>query len=227
VDFGDTVVTYPKDKEFKVRPSLPRALFIVALVSYSILNIQYNISIFRIEDELDGGFWSFRVPITMSFLPIALLALPIFFTGKKPVAVISVLWVYLINLPENMVLLQRDLIDPLSAFFLIPTYTLELSFESLILGSGGYLRFIGFSAAIIGTVLTFVGVQQGNPRSTSVGPKLSAPPIFVAARDSSKQLAHINTPDGIDQVERLGNLLKKGLITQEEFDFKKRQILGL
>jgi hypothetical protein len=31
----------------------------------------------------------------------------------------------------------------------------------------------------------------------------------------------------MDQVERLGDLLKKGLITQEEFDIKKRQILGL
>jgi hypothetical protein len=199
----------------------------VAFATFAISHIQYNINLFRIKDELDGGFWRYRVPITLSFLRITLLALPIFFTGKKAVAVISVVWVYLIGLPDNLFLLQRDLIDPLSAFFLIPSYTLELSFKSLILGSGGYLKFIGFIAAIIGTVLTFVGVQQGNPRSTSVGPKLSAAPIFVAARDSDKRSLHTNTLDGIEQVERLGDLLKKGLITQEEFDFKKRQILGL
>ena len=168
------------------------------------------------------------MPITLSFLRITLLALPIFFTGKKAVAVISVVWVYLIGLPDNLFLLQRDLIDPLSAFFLIPSYTLELSFKSLILGSGGYLQFIGFIAAIIGTVLTFVGVQQGNPRSTTVvSEKSSEATIFVAGRNPSKQSSPVNATEAMDQVERLGDLLKKGLITQEEFDFKKRQILGL
>lgn len=207
--------------------TVPRTLFVVALGAFAISHIQDNINIFRIRDELDGGFWSMRVPLTLDFLSIVLLALPIFFTGKKAVTVISVMWVYLIELLDKAVLLQRDLIDPFSAIFMIPTYTLETSFESLILGSAGYLRFVGFIAAIIGTVLTFGGVQQENPRSRSVDLKSSATPIFVAARDSGKQSVNVNTSDAIDQVDRLGDLLNKGLITQKEFDFKKRQILGL
>jgi hypothetical protein len=39
--------------------------------------------------------------------------------------------------------------------------------------------------------------------------------------------SQVNATEAIEQVERLGDLLKKGLITQEEFDIKKRQILGL
>ena len=35
------------------------------------------------------------------------------------------------------------------------------------------------------------------------------------------------TGDAVEQVEKLGNLLAKGLLTQEEFDSKKKQILGL
>ena len=33
--------------------------------------------------------------------------------------------------------------------------------------------------------------------------------------------------DAIVQVQKLGELLKQGLITQDEFDTKKKQILGL
>jgi hypothetical protein len=33
--------------------------------------------------------------------------------------------------------------------------------------------------------------------------------------------------DAVAQIEKLGDLLKKGLITQGEFESKKKQILGI
>jgi len=35
------------------------------------------------------------------------------------------------------------------------------------------------------------------------------------------------TTESIEQVERLGALLSKGLITKDEFEIKKKEILGL
>jgi hypothetical protein len=36
-----------------------------------------------------------------------------------------------------------------------------------------------------------------------------------------------NTPDNIDNLEKIANMLEKGILTQDEFDAKKKELLGL
>ena len=38
---------------------------------------------------------------------------------------------------------------------------------------------------------------------------------------------YVDEPDYIDELERLAALKEKGMISQEEFDAKKKQLLGL
>ena len=47
-------------------------------------------------------------------------------------------------------------------------------------------------------------------------------------RDNNEKKEIVNTPnDAITEIERYKGLLDKGIITQEEFDAKKKQLLGL
>jgi hypothetical protein len=49
-----------------------------------------------------------------------------------------------------------------------------------------------------------------------------------AANPNRKPVSEIPKSNGeFTDIEKLGDLLSKGLITQEEFDKKKKQILGL
>ena len=46
-------------------------------------------------------------------------------------------------------------------------------------------------------------------------------------RQSANSNSVINQISSADELEKFSNLLQKGIITQEEFDLKKKQILGL
>lgn len=236
-NFGDTVITYFFKKEFKVTPTVPRILFAIASSIFAISFVKYNIYIFRFKDGNHNDYLDYLGPVVSMTLQIIFFALAAIFAGKRVVTVVSVLAVYFIELLLRFpIYLLREGYNPelreviqywVLPIFMIPSYIPELSFESLVFYTSDYFVSIGFYVAIIGVVLTFVGVRQENPRSASVATADEFKPMFVDARDSGKHSIEINTSDGIDQVDRLGDLLKKGLITQEEFDFKKRQILGL
>ena len=174
-----------------------------------------------------------------TLIQIALLALPVFLVGKRVVAAISVMSVYFVQFLFGVLAIIRDLeylfdFGILGIFqywilpmLMIPNYIPGTYFESLFLETGSYLRFIGIILAILGAILTFVASRLENQSSTTVGKNSSAANVFVPSRSSSVHSSQVNATEAIDQVERLGDLLKKGLITQEEFDIKKRQILGL
>ena len=74
-------------------------------------------------------------------------------------------------------------------------------------------------------------------RLEDVSPKESANPFVeyvrqcmdagIPAPTPVAQGSPVSAPSAPDEIERFGELLAKGLITQNEFDAKKRQILGL
>jgi hypothetical protein len=82
---------------------------------------------------------------------------------------------------------------------------------------------------ILSAILTIAGaifafsISNKNLPIPSPAPIKPTPP---QARIIPKTATGI-TGDAVEQVEKLGNLLAKGLLTQEEFDNKKKQILGL
>jgi hypothetical protein len=219
-----------------VTPTFPRALFAAASGIFAISFIQDTSFIFRDEYQLN---WLFYVGMGTTLIQITLLALPIFLVGKRVVAAISVISVYIVQFLFGVLAIIRDLeylFDfGIRGFFqywilpmlFIPNYMPGTSLESLFFETGSYLRFIGIFLGILGAILTFVTVRSENQKSTSVGQNPSTAQMFVPSRSSGMQPSHVNSREAIDQVERLGDLLKKGLITQEEFDIKKRQILGL
>lgn len=211
-----------------------RVLFGVASGIFVVSFFQDTSYIFRDEYQLN---WGFYLGMVITLIQSALLALPVFLVGKRVVAVISIVSVYFLQFLFGVMIILRDLefvFDSIGQFivywvflmFMIPTYIPELSFDSLVLESSRYMQLIGITAAIIGLILTFVSARVEN-QETIVSAKSSGAPIFVAGRNSGKQSSPVNATEAMDQVERLGDLLNKGLITQEEFDFKKRQILGL
>jgi hypothetical protein len=60
-----------------------------------------------------------------------------------------------------------------------------------------------------------------------VPPEIREPQLFVPGANPKKMTSAVTTTESIEQVERLGALLSKGLITQDEFEIKKKEILGL
>ena len=82
---------------------------------------------------------------------------------------------------------------------------------------------------ILSVILTIAAVIVAFSISNNNLPKLnpvSIKPTPPQSRIIPKTATGI-TGDAVEQVEKLGNLLAKGLLTQEEFDNKKKQILGL
>jgi hypothetical protein len=219
-----------------VTPTVPRVLFAAASGFFAVSFIQDSSYIFRDEYVLS---WSFYLGMVVTFIQSALLALTVFLVGKRVIAVISIVSVYFVQFLFAVTVAIRDLeylfdfgIRGFFQYWILPTFMIpnlipDLSFDSLVLESSAYIRLIGITAAIIGAILTFVSARLENQQSTTVGQNPSTAQMFVPSRSSSMQSSHADSTAAMDQVERLGDLLKKGLITQEEFDIKKRQILGL
>jgi hypothetical protein len=85
-----------------------------------------------------------------------------------------------------------------------------------------YVKILSAIFTIAGVIIAFSISNNNLPKLTPVPIKPTPP----QARIIPKTATGI-TGDAVEQVEKLGNLLAKGLLTQEEFDNKKKQILGL
>ena len=82
---------------------------------------------------------------------------------------------------------------------------------------------------ILSAILTIAGVIIAfsiSNKNLSIPSPAEIKPTPPQSRIIPKTATGI-TGDAVEQVEKLGNLLAKGLLTQEEFDNKKKQILGL
>ena len=51
--------------------------------------------------------------------------------------------------------------------------------------------------------------------------------VLMPAKNSTAQLALSSAVSAADEIQKLADLLQPGLITQNEYDAKKRQLLGL
>jgi hypothetical protein len=74
---------------------------------------------------------------------------------------------------------------------------------------------------IVSLVLSFFD------RSSTTAPKKLTSPAVVNSPKRTQQTGAQIEGDAVAQIEKLGDLLKKGLITQGEFESKKKQILGI
>jgi hypothetical protein len=83
-------------------------------------------------------------------------------------------------------------------------------------------RIISAVFTILGVILVFL-LRENAPRSVNqIGSQV---PLNKPAPSTS--IASSISGDAIEQIEKLGDLLAKGLLTQEEFNEKKKQILGI
>jgi Short C-terminal domain len=60
-------------------------------------------------------------------------------------------------------------------------------------------------------------------RRAAARPRSGPTPADTASAPPAARI--IQTPDPLDQIERLGSLRDRGLITDEEFESKKRELL--
>ena len=90
----------------------------------------------------------------------------------------------------------------------------------------GLLRGVARTAAVVGTAATVSG--RVNRRQQK---KYAAEDAQAASADDTQSEAAAPSADMTDdqfaQLEKLGELRDKGILTQSEFDQKKTQILGL
>ena len=86
----------------------------------------------------------------------------------------------------------------------------------------GFLDFLSFIALVVAVVLSLINMTQIQT------PVVGAPGIVPPATNSYPRPAQTPKPQHrYAEIEVLGDLLAKGLLTQDEFDQKKREILGL
>ncbi len=115
----------------------------------------------------------------------------------------------------------------------IPINFPDLSISYLQYSSGELTQFIGTILALVGAIMALAGGNKEGRSEYSMKTKENSNRVFVPAGNAGSPVQHSTqassymSVDALDQIERLGDLLKKGLITKEEFEIKKRQILGL
>ena len=110
---------------------------------------------------------------------------------------------------------------------MIPNINLEVIKFSPLLSTSSYTRFIAAIIAIVATILSLVASKVSEPLQVHSSPEMRPPQLFVPGATPKKVTGVGTTTESIEQVERLGALLSKGLITKDEFEIKKKEILGL
>ena len=81
-----------------------------------------------------------------------------------------------------------------------------------------------FIAIILILIVVVISVLVALGKVRDEEPNAVAPATPVAAIPVAKEVVQ---PSNIDQIKQLKELLDEGLITQEDFDTKKKQLLGL
>lgn len=83
----------------------------------------------------------------------------------------------------------------------------------------GLVRGVARTAVVAGTASAVAGgVQRRQQRRWAEQDQAQAPAEQAPVNDTDAQ---------VEQLQKLGQLKEQGILTQEEFDAKKQQILGL
>lgn len=185
---------------------VPGILILVSSLLYLIS------SIFRVI----YGYGFHPVSMLVSLMSIGILAVAGIFSSKKNLILILVGAYFALNLFD---VLFFDWYGSGLLFGFITNF-LPLNY---LLGFQVFYEFVQdlhLLVLIAGIVLTFVmkePVASSGPRPAQAQP---------LQRNFQRPSSNIEG-DAVVQVQKLGELLKQGLITEEEFQFKKKQILGL
>jgi hypothetical protein len=209
-----------------------RILFGVASFFMLVSIMQYFLWLNRYEVPFFGQAQF----IMLDFFHVVLLALPIFLYRFRIIGVLSVTVFFLSQFIFHLVRFFRYFSSaPISEtweftvlpMFMIPSFDLNLIRYQPLLESSSYTRFIAAIIAIVATILSLVASKVSEPLQVQGSPEMRPPQLFVPGANPKKVTGVGTTTESIEQVERLGALLSKGLITKDEFEIKKKEILGL
>ena len=160
----------------------------------------------------------------LPILTIAAIVCAVIFSGKKLFFYLSLAGAYFFPNLAVLVLYARTefsfgidwLFKVVLGNFLPVNYLFWSEWEYMIL-----LLDLVIILLIVSLVLSFFD------RSSTTAPKKSTSPAVVNSPKRTQQTGAQIEGDAVAQIEKLGDLLKKGLITQGEFESKKKQILGI
>ena len=209
-----------------------RILFGVAAFLMLVSVISFLLFLNRYEYPIDGN-----VLFTMlGFFHAALLVLPIFLYRVRIIGLLSLIVLFLTQFLYHIVRFFRyftetpfsEILDyTVFPMFMIPNFDLNFIRYEPLLASSNYARFIAAIIAIVATILSLMSSKVSEPLQVQGTPEMRPPQLFVPGATPKKVTGVGTTTESIEQVERLGALLSKGLITKDEFEIKKKEILGL
>ena len=209
-----------------------RILFGVAAFLMLVSVISFLLFLNRYEYPIDGN-----VLFTMlGFFHAALLVLPIFLYRVRIIGLLSLIVLFLTQFLYHIVRFFRyftetpfsEILDyTVFPMFMIPNINLEVIKFSPLLSTSSYTKFIAAIIAIVATILSLMSSKVSEPLQVQGTPEMRPPQLFVPGATPKKVTGAGTTTESIEQVERLGALLSKGLITKDEFEIKKKEILGL
>lgn len=209
-----------------------RILFAVAAFFMLVSVIQFLLWLNRNEFPINGN-----VLFTMlGFFHVALLVLPIFLYRVRIIGLLSLIVLFLSQFLYHIVRFFRyfsetpfsEILDyTVFPIFMIPSFDPNLIRYDPLIASSSYTRFIGAIIAIVATILSLMASKVSEPLQVQGTPEMRQPQLFVPGTTPKKVTGVGTTTESIEQVERLGALLSKGLITKDEFEIKKKEILGL
>lgn len=209
-----------------------RILFGVASFFMFVSAIQYLLFLNRNEIPFDGQLQF----IMLDFFHFALLVIPIFLHRFRIIGVLSVIVLFLSQFIFHLVRFFRyfsetsfsDILNySVFPMFMLPSFDPNLIRYNPLLASSSYTRFIAAIIAIVATILSLKASKVSEPLQVHSSPEMRQPQLFVPGATPKKLTGVGTTTESIEQVERLGALLSKGLITKDEFEIKKKEILGL
>ena len=209
-----------------------RILFGVAAFLMLVSVISFLLFLNRYEYPIDGN-----VLFTMlGFFHVALLVLPIFLYRVRIIGLLSLALLFLTQFLYHIFRFLRyftetpfsEILDyTVFPMFMIPNFDLNFIRFNPLLASSNYARFIAAIIAIVATILSLMSSKVSEPLQVQGTPEMRPPQLFVPGATPKKVTGVGTTTESIEQVERLGALLSKGLITKDEFEIKKKEILGL
>jgi hypothetical protein len=208
-----------------------RVLFGIAAFFILVSGIQYFLYLNQFDIPISGQTAVF---VMLDIFHVFILILPIFLFRFRMIGLLSLIVFFLtqfIIYSVRFFIIFRSpdgiLDSTVLPMFMIPNFDLYWIRYNPLFASYEYTRFIGAVIAIVATILSLKASKVAEPMQGHVPPEIREPQLFVPSTNPKKMTGAVTTTESIEQVERLGALLSKGLITQDEFEIKKKEILGL
>lgn len=186
-----------KSKQASVIKVISAVIFVIGLVIG--LNASFNYMEF---DGFDNYFLTSVLPYCMSiwFLPFAAVAALLYFSAAKTELTVTDKRVYGKAMFGKRVDLPVDLISAVGTSFLM-----------------------GIAVSTSSGSIKFLGIQNKDDIHSEISK------LLLLRQEKKEVVKPVTeaTPGNADELKKYKDLLDSGVITQEEFDTKKKQLLGL